>query len=316
MKLIMTVTPNPALDTVTDVDQVVVGRKLRCAEPTLYPGGGGLNVSRALHELGGESRAVWTCGGVTGETLSGLLGNAGIDHIPVEVGDSTREHILVLDRSADAFYRFGMPGPEITPDEADAVIRAVRDADPPPDYVVASGSLPRGDASDIYLELARVCAGRGSRMVLDTTAPELERVLEAEPVYLIKPNYHEFGELTGSEDAEEEEIVSRARALIEAGSIEIAVVTLGSAGSILVSAHEDHHVPAPTVRVKSRIGAGDSMVAGIVLGLARDRDVLDAVRYGSACAAAAVMVPGTELCGREDAERLYRHIAKSEDSGT
>lgn len=308
MERIVTVTPNPALDSATDVGQVVIDRKLRCSAPTRYPGGGGINVSRAIKELGGESCALWTRGGAIGGLLETLLVREGIEHVPVPVGDTTRENVLVYDRSAEGFYRFGMPGPELDADESHRLVEAVRDAEPPPAYVVASGSLPRGEASEVYVELARACRERGWRLVLDTQPSDLEHVLDAEPVYLIKPNYREFGELVGAADFEDEQIVHEARALIDAGTVEVVVVSLGSAGAQLVTARESRHVPAPTVPVDSRIGAGDSMVGGLVLRLAQGADLLDAVRFGVASAAAAVMTPGTELCRREDAERLYAHM--------
>ena len=311
MKRIITVTPNPAVDSATSIDQVVIERKLRCSAPVRYPGGGGLNVTRAIKELGGASCAIWTRGGPLGELLESLLEEAAVEHVAVAIERQTRENVLVFDKSAEGFYRFGMPGPELSAEECRRLVDALRDAERPPDYVVASGSLPDGEARDVYVDLARVCHERGWRLVLDTHSRELQRVLGVAPVYLIKPNYREFLELAGADDLEDDQIVSEARRLVDDGSVEVVVVSLGPAGALLVDAHRHEHVPAPTVPVVSRIGAGDSMVAGVVLQLARDADLLDAVRFGIASSAAAVMTPGTELCRREDAERLYRSMVEA-----
>jgi 6-phosphofructokinase 2 len=149
----------------------------------------------------------------------------------------------------------------------------------------------------------------GSRVIVDTSGEALCAAARA-GVYLLKPNMRELGQLAGRDIEGESAQESVARRLIEKGWAEVVVVSLGAAGALLVTADEVTRLRAPTVSIRSKIGAGDSMVAGIVLSLARGKAVQEAARFGVAAGSAAVMTPGTELCRREDTERLYERIAR------
>jgi len=129
-------------------------------------------------------------------------------------------------------------------------------------------------------------------------------------VFLVKPNVRELGELVDAELTSEQQQLAAARDLIRQGRCEVVVLSLGAGGALLITADNGEHIRTPTVPIRSKVGAGDSMVAGIVLGLSRDLTLSDAVRYGVAAGAAAVMTPGTELCRREDTERLFEQMSK------
>jgi len=303
---IVTLTLNPAIDKSVAVDRVVAEHKLRCSAPRLEPGGGGINVARAVQRLGGTAQAHWTCGGAMGELLRELLDGEGLDHCPLPVAAMTRENLIVDEHTSDQQYRFGMPGGELSEAELQQCMARLRDLDPAPRYLVLSGSLPPGMAEDTYARIADA-APDGCRVIVDTSGPALQRSLEAQ-VYLIKPNLRELGQLAGTEVEGDAQIHELARSLIDSGRVEVVVTSLGAGGVAVTSADEHHHIRAPTVPIRSKVGAGDSTVAGIVLGLARGAPILDAVRRGVATGAAAVMTPGTELCRREDAERLYREM--------
>jgi len=131
-----------------------------------------------------------------------------------------------------------------------------------------------------------------------------EKTIE-EGVYLIKPNIREFGELVGQKISEESQIKAAAQQLVKNGQCELLVISLGAAGALMVSEGVAERIIPPTVPIVSKVGAGDSMVAGITLSLARGRSPRESVFFGVAAGAAAVMTPGTELCRREDAERLF-----------
>jgi 6-phosphofructokinase 2 len=134
------------------------------------------------------------------------------------------------------------------------------------------------------------------------------RLAVEEGVFLIKPNLPEFTELMGQERVDEKQEEHLARELVSTNKCEAVVVSLGAAGVLVASAEGVERVRAPLVPIKSKVGAGDSTVAGIVLALARGQSWREAVRFGVAAGAAAVMTPGTELCCREDVERLYEQL--------
>jgi 6-phosphofructokinase 2 len=197
-----------------------------------------------------------------------------------------------------------MPGPDVSPAEWQEVLALLRGWEPRPQFVVASGSLPPGAPVDAFAQIARIVKARGSRLVLDTSGPALVSGIRA-GVYLVKPNLRELAELAGGKIADEEDVKAAARSIIERNWSEVVVVSLGARGALLLTAKHCEQIIAPIVRVQSRVGAGDSMVGGIVLALVRGCSLGDAVRFGAAAGAAAVMQPGTELCHREDVERLF-----------
>lgn len=301
--VVATLTLNPTIDISTDVDQVMPEHKLRCARPKFEPGGGGLNVSRAIRKMGGDSVALWTRGGHIGNHLGRLLGDEGIVSQPIPIQGMTRENWIVYEQSGDRQFRFCMPGPELSASEVEACLDAVAGVDPPPRILVLSGSLPEGVEPDLYARFARA-APKDCRVILDTSREPLQRSL-CERLFLIKPNIRELGQLLGREVESDEQIEAGSRELIEAGKTQAVVTSLGSGGAVLVTADDFRHVRSPTVPIRSKVGAGDSMVAGIALALARGNTLEEAVCYGVAAGAAAVMTPGTELCRGEDVERLF-----------
>lgn len=313
---VVTVTPNPALDTYTEVDQVEMGRKLRCEMPRQYPGGGGVNVSRAIRVLGGQSHAVWTCGGAFGELLGRLLNHEEIENTAVGIEASTRQNLMVEDLERKGLYRFGLPGPPLSTQEAEAVVEAVARVSGEDSLIVASGSLPPGEGKHIYPRLARAVRETGCKLVLDCRPEDMRRTIEAAPVYLLKLNDREFMQLSGIDDGSEEAIQEAAVELVEAGHSDIVVVTLGAEGSLIVTVSEVLRISPPKVEVDSPVGAGDSMAAGLVLGIARGRPLLDAATLGVAAAASAVTTSGTELCEKGSTERIYRQIEQHQMART
>jgi 6-phosphofructokinase 2 len=311
---IVTLTMNPAVDWSVQTPRVVPEHKLRCEAPRQDPGGGGINVARVIRELGGRALALYPVGGLAGQRLHTLLDESGIEHDPLPIAGSTRESWSVLETQTNAQFRFVLPGPELRTDDWRRCLKRVSAAEPPPRYVVASGSLPPGVPDDFYARLADVARALGARLALDTSGPALREGAKG-GVYLLKPNLRELGQLAGEDLSDEAEQERAARTLVDGGMAQVVVVSLAAAGVLLVSADVTERIRAPTVPIRSRVGAGDSTVAGIIVGLAQGDDIRRAVRRGVAAGSAAVMTPGTELCRREDAERLYaRLLAELRDS--
>ncbi|MFN2239272.1 MAG: 1-phosphofructokinase family hexose kinase [Thermoanaerobaculia bacterium] len=309
MKNILTLTVNPTIDKNTRVEHVRPEKKLRCERAWRNPGGGGVNVSRAIHRLGGTSTLLYLGGGATGNILEDLLEDEGLTPRRISIEGWTRENLIVYEERSEQQYRFGMPGPEVSEEEWQGCLDELGAVDPPPDYLVASGSLAPGMPEDFYLRVARVADHLGARLVADTSGEALRHLIGSN-AFLLKPNVRELQDLAGKELGDEQEKIDAAQRLIAEGCCSVVVLSLGSGGAMLITADDSEHVRAPTVPIRSKVGAGDSMVAGIVLGLSRDMDLEDAVRFGTAAGAAAVMTEGTELCRREDTEQIYSRMKK------
>lgn len=305
MDTVVTLTMNPSLDISTSIPSVAPEIKMRCAPPTFDPGGGGINVSRAIKFLSGESTAVFASGGHTGAMLNNLLDEEGISNYPVPIKGLTREGFAVYEENSTLQYRFNMPGPQLDADEWIACLEAVFELNPK--YIVASGSLPPGVPIEFYGEITRYAHQDGIRVIVDTSGEALNKAF-GKGVYLMKPNLNELEMFSGEEIEGEEQIKDVARRLIAEGLSEVMVVSMGAAGASLITATQYAHMRAPMVRVQSKVGAGDSMVGGIVMGLAQGRDLVDSVRFGIAAGTAAVMTAGTDLCRESDTLRLYDQI--------
>lgn len=308
---IVTVTMNPAIDKSTHVERVAPEQKLACRLPDFDPGGGGINAARAITKLGGRALALYLAGGASGEMLQDLLDNEGVEQNALPIQGRTRTNLTVLDETSGQQYRFGMPGPSVKQDEWKRMLETVRTLEPAPRYLVAGGSLPRGVPTDFFAQLASLAAEQGARFILDTRGPPLRAAMATTgKVYLIKPNARELGMLAQTAIDSEEEQERVAQELVHSGQCEVVLVSLGAAGALLITQDKCRRIRAPSVKVVSKIGAGDSTVGGLVLALTRNFTLVEAARYGVAAGAAAVISPGTQLCRREDAERLYRKIAE------
>ncbi|GAB3831226.1 1-phosphofructokinase family hexose kinase [Hymenobacter jeollabukensis] len=306
MKRIITLTLNPTVDKSTAVDKIVPDQKLHCAAPKYEPGGGGINVSRALQRLGSASAAVFPAGGPTGDRLQELLRAEGLEPHAVPAAGWTRENFIVVDSSAGQQYRFGMPGTPLTAEEQRQVLAALQNQ-PAPDYLVVSGSLPPGVEPEFLVEIVRWAHSIGAKVVADTSGPALQRVIEA-GVYLIKPNLGELSKLAGVAELNSAALAEAARGLIGEGRCEIVVASLGPQGACVITRDLVDHIPAPAVKKRSTVGAGDSMVAGLVHALAQGQSVREAARLGVACGTAATMNPGTELFHKADVDKLYQWL--------
>jgi 6-phosphofructokinase 2 len=307
MPNIVTLTMNPAIDESTSVDHVVSDRKLRCRAARYEPGGGGINVSRAIRKLGGDSLAIYPSGGPAGVLLYSLLEKEGVNQRPLAIKAWTRENLNVDEEMTGRQFRFVFPGPALEVADWDRCLESIETLRPAPAFLVASGSLPPGVPDDFYGRLARLACQAGSRFFLDASGASLAKALE-EGVFLAKPSLREFQMLTGLADAEESHLRRESARLIAAGKCHALVLSLGSAGILLARPGGAERILPPTVPVQSSVGAGDTLLAGIVLRLQMGHPLLEAARFGVAASAATCMRRGTELCRREDAERLYEQM--------
>ncbi|HKO77633.1 MAG TPA: 1-phosphofructokinase family hexose kinase, partial [Flavobacterium sp.] len=276
---IVTLTVNPALDKSTHFKGLIAEQKIRCSEPRFDAGGGGINVSKAISRLGGNSLAVFTSGGPLGKMLEELVAKESIDFQAIPIQTWTRESFVAVDDNTNSQYRFGFTGGEITDDEEQAVLDAISNLKPK--FLVASGSLNEGLTSDFYQKVAEIAKKSDSKLIIDTSGEALKKVLET-GAYLIKPNVGELAKLIGVERLEMEEVNEAAKQIIAKGGAEIVVVSLGPQGAVLVTKDNYEFVPAPNVAKKSTVGAGDSMVGGMVWALSQNKSLKEVIRWGVA----------------------------------
>ncbi len=315
---ILTLTMNPTIDISARAEHVAANRKIRCGTPANDPGGGGINTSVAMRELRCRSTAVFPCGGPPGETLQQLLRRRGIPHIPVAIQGWTRQNLTVHEESSGDEFRFLMPGPALKEEERNACLEVLRKEEPAPDYIVANGSFPPDVPPEFMRTLVATAKDRGARLVVDTSGEALQTAV-MEGVFLIKPNFRELKDLLDSLDLSPPDLESETglekalEDLMTRGGCEVVVLSLGAGGVVLATAGGIERFRAPTVPIASRVGAGDSTIAGIMTGLSRGDEMREAVRLGVAAGSAAVMTPGTELCRRQDVERLEKQMKESGD---
>jgi len=310
MKTILTVTLNPAIDISADVDRLLPNQKLRCTEPHTDPGGGGVNVSRAIKILGGESAAFVAVGGPTGALLLSLLGEEGVKPVHFNIDGTTRQSFAVREISADKQYRFVLPGPEWSEELGAAATQAICDEAAHQDYTVISGSLPPGLADDYAANLVAALKATSTRIILDTSGPALNAILdmEAPELYCIRFNRIEAQESAAHDLSNAEDTVRFAQNLVDRKKAKIIIVTQGANGAICASKEESFQITPPKVKTISAVGAGDSFTAGLALGMAKGFSLKKACSYAVAAATSAVTTTATTLCRRDDTERYLELI--------
>jgi 6-phosphofructokinase 2 len=304
--MIATITLNPSLDEYIMVDGLVVDETNRWIRRRRYAGGKGIDVSRAVNEMGGETTAYGFIGGPNGRLLEILLDEEGVIFQFTPIKQETRTNFIISDIKTKHQTLIGAPGPRISKRELERFSRKLNEIKPSPDILVVGGSVPPGAPDNIYYDIIINAKNRGIRTILDVSDQWLIEGVKAKP-YLIKPNVHEAEQLLGRKLPNEETIVEAALEILKMG-IEIVVISRGKDGIIAASKNHLYTAVPPLVKVRSTVGAGDCTVAGLALRLAHNEPLIEACRLAVAMGAAAVLTPGTELCRRADVERLLPRV--------
>ncbi|WP_202614209.1 1-phosphofructokinase family hexose kinase [Marisediminicola antarctica] len=310
MRPIVTLTMNSALDVSTSTDKVVSEHKMRCGTTRIDPGGGGVNVARVVRRLGGQALAIYTAGGATGGAFRQLIEAERVPTLAVPIAGSTRESFTVDETSTAKQFRFVLEGPELTEPEWQACLDVLEQWLPIGGFVVASGSLPPGVPDDFYARVARMARQHEAHCIVDASGPSLAEAL-AEGVFLVKPSRRELSTHLGRSLDTEESQIDAASALVAEGAAEFVALTLGGSGAVLASKDGVMRLQVPQVRVQSTVGAGDSFLAAFVLRLAQEHGPDTAFRAAVAAGSATAMTPATELCHRDDVERLEAELGAS-----
>ncbi|ANU23259.1 1-phosphofructokinase [Planococcus donghaensis] len=298
--MIYTCTIAPSIDYTAYLSEFESGKLNRTTEVYYYPGGKGINVSRVLKRLGIPNKALGFVGGFTGRYIEGYLKNEGVDSDFIETAEVTRINVKI--KSATETELNG-PGPELTADQLAALTKKVRDMNEY-DWFVLAGSLPSTIGPDYFLELATICQTKNIRFVLDTSGPMLNSILTT-PVFLVKPNQQELGELFDVDITNLTDVYHYARKLVDSGT-EHVVVSMGGDGAMLVTKDTALIANAPNGKVVNTVGAGDSLVSGFIAAYATHGDAAQAFRFGVASGSATAF--RSDLCEKEDVETLLDQI--------
>jgi 6-phosphofructokinase 2 len=307
MSSIITFTFNPCIDKSFSVATLLPEIKLAAGPVSREPGGGGINIARAIHRLGGDARAVFPAGGYFGEMLFELLAEERVPIKPLKIMGETRENVNITESSTGHQYRFVLPGPALQDDIWEECLAAAGEL-AEGGFIVVSGSLPQGWPADLFRRLRAVVENKRARLVVDSSGAALKAALQA-GVYLVKPSLRELDELAVALDLRGATPLEKARQIIAGRYASVVLLSAGAAGVLLVTDEEAWEIAAPEVCKNSSVGAGDCLLAGTLLRLAQHVPLLDAVRYGVACSVAAVMNPGTARCEQQDAEKLFHDMA-------
>lgn len=304
---VVTLTMNPAIDLSVSVERVTPFHKLRSSEGRRDPGGGGINVARVMKRLGADVTAVYPAGGTLGLLLRQLVEKEGISQVTIPIEAETREDFTVNERETGFQYRFVVPGPSLTEPEWHACLAPFAALDARTRFVVCSGSLPPGVPYDFYRRVIEATRKAGRQMIIDSSGAPLKAALAA-GVYLAKPSLSELRDLLGAALDTRADQIKACHALIEEKQAEVVALTLGEQGAILVTRDRALRARALPIEPMSVVGAGDSFLGAMIWALTSGHALNEAFRYGVAAGSAALLVPGTELCRRDDIDRLVKHV--------
>ena len=304
--MIYTVTLNPALDKTVEIPGMALDTVNRITSMRTDPGGKGINVSKVIAKLGGESCAVGILGGESGRTLLAALEREGLRTHFRFVEGQTRTNLKIIDRALHTNTDINEPGLTVSPADLDALLRDLLGMVHEGDIVVLAGSLPQGAPQDTYRVWTAACREKGARVCLDADGVLLAEGLKAAP-YLIKPNEDELSRLVGHRLTDTDELIAEGQRLLKGGVTRV-VISLGERGALYLRGNEVLYAEGLSVPVGSTVGAGDSVVAALAYADSLDMSDEDAVRLSTATGAANVMCSGTQPAEREAVEKLLPQV--------
>lgn len=308
--MIYTVTLNPALDKTATVEEFKLDLVNRISELRVDPGGKGINVSKVVKQLGGDTVAWALLAGNTGRTIKNMLDELGIECVAYEVEGETRANLKVIDPVLDTHTDINEPGPEVTDEILNQMLAQLADQVGDGDIVVLSGSLPRGASADTYKTWVAALKKTGAKVYLDADGDKLVAGIEAGPD-LIKPNEIELGAMLGRTLDTDSKVAEAAKELVDKGLARV-MVSMGGAGAVFVDG--EHTIKAGPVKVKvgSTVGAGDSVVAACAYAESQGMSLEDTMKLAMATGAANVMQTGTQAAPRDLVDSLIDRVVVSD----
>ena len=298
--MIYTLTLNPSVDYIIELSEVNLGELNRTERTSKFAGGKGINVSKVLQRMGVESKALGFVGGFTGSYIKEQLKQEAIQTDFVEVEEDTRINVKVkaLDET-----ELNAAGPTIS-EEKLAELKQKISKLTSDDLLVLAGSIPSTLPANTYEELVKICSENDVSFVVDAEGDLLKKVLPHNP-FLIKPNHHELGDLFNTTITTAEDVIPYGKKLLELGAQNV-IVSLAGDGAVFINQHETIISTVPKGKVKSSVGAGDSMVAGFLAKYKETQDLKEAFRYSIASGSATAFSIG--LCTKEKVESLLEQV--------
>ncbi len=305
-KSILTITTNPCIDRTVWVNELVPEKKLRATNTEVEPGGGGINVARAIKEMQGKPTALFTVGAYTGNYFNELMEAESIDCERIFIEQPTRENTLIIDNKTLLEYRIGMAGPELLQTEQEAILKVLQ-SKTNFNFWILSGSLNPKTAVDFYVQIAKLAIQNHVQLIVDTSGEALQNLLQL-PLFLAKPNLGELAAFAGKPLTTETEILQTSEKIIATSGIQNLVISAGKDGAYLITKTKKYKATPPQVQVKSTVGAGDCMVAGITYAFSKGMDTKQALMQGIACGTAATLYSGYGLCKKEDIDWILKEV--------
>jgi 6-phosphofructokinase 2 len=310
MRNILTITTNPSIDRTVWVDKVVPEKKLRANKTEVEPGGGGINVARAIKAMNGNATAFYAQGGYTGLYFSEILQIENFPTVAININEPTRENTLLIDQSTLLEYRIGMQGPTLTAKEQEHFLQILLLQDNF-NYWVLSGSLNPNTSVDFYKKIADLASQKQVNLIVDTSGVALQELIKLS-LFMVKPNLGELSVICGKPLTNTQAIIEVAQQLTVKNNIKHMVVSLGKEGALMLCENKVYKATPPSVTVKSTVGAGDCMVAGITYAFSLGANAKQALIQGIACGTAATLHSGYGLCKQEDIDRLLKEVVVEE----
>ncbi|TAE82988.1 MAG: 1-phosphofructokinase family hexose kinase [Bacteroidetes bacterium] len=304
--MIVTITFSPSMDKSVSVKQLLPETKMKCFDEATYPGGGGINVARVLTRFGCDVTALFPANLFNVPFFKKTLGAENVLFVVIPTVNETRESIAVFDEQSQKQYRLVMPGNTLSPTEWSNCLRAIKKLKEV-NFIVVSGSLPKHAPPAIFSQLSKIAMAKKAKLVIDTSGKSLKKAIEV-PLFLIKPNLEEFGILIGNKGLKRAALKKQAQLFLNKYPCEFLVVSLGSKGAMLFNKEHTFSITPPTVKVKSTVGAGDSMLAGMLYALQKGLDMKECLKTGIAFGTATTLKAGTSLCTKADVAKLMQKM--------
>ncbi len=308
--MIITVTMNPAIDKTVDLEHMAHGGLNRVKNVIIDAGGKGINVSKTIKELGGETIATGFVGGSGGMLIKKVLQDQGIQSDFVEIKNEVRTNLKVVEADGNV-TEFNEPGPQVTGEELEALTQKLLSYANKEALFVLAGSIPNGISKTIYQTLTYKLKEKGAKVFVDADGELFIQSLEAGPD-IIKPNRHELEEYYHKDyRVDETELIDMGQSLLEKG-IGMIAISLGQMGGLFITKDKILRCPGLKVEAHSTVGAGDAMVAALSYGYDQGLTLEEGAKLGIATSAGAVTTKGTKPPKRELVDALLKE-AKAEE---
>jgi 1-phosphofructokinase len=298
---VATITLNPALDITLTIGNFTAGAVNRVETVRSKPGGKGVNVAAALADYGISVAATGLLGNENCEVFEQFFKHKSIANYFSIISGQTRSGIKILDPISLQTTDINFPGPQVDLSVANNLQEKIKLLNA--DWFVLAGSLPPGLEATTYRDIIRQLKSRNCHVILDSSGPALRHAIEAAPD-VIKPNIAELEELVGYQLTNDETIISAAKSLLKQGIRQV-IISMGDRGAYFISAEETFLALPPQIEIRSTVGAGDAMVAGLVAGHLTGLSVHDQARLATAFSLDILTHDGAGLSSKESVKKFY-----------